>query len=324
LKPAHGSLVALSPTSPGTPIPPRRLLSGLAKSVRTPITLGVAYGVLNMLARSFVPIVTGVAIDRGILRRDRHELLVWGAVMFGLVVFQAATTTLQERSDFATNVGTPYRVMQLVGMHSAELGATLHKRISTGEAVNLGIGDITPIGQALAATSRGLGGVAAIIGVAVITLISAWQLALMVLIGVPTLAWLLTGILTPVRRKQRMVRKQQGELAQLAVDIAGGLRALRGIGGEKHFVQLFRDKSEAVRHMAVEAAGLQARAAAVRTILNGLFSMAIVWLGAHLVLSGKLQVGQLVAFYGYAVFLAALLDDRLDRIPGPGTGFRGT
>lgn len=303
----------MSPTSPDVSTP-RRFMLRLAVGVRTPIALGVAYGILTMLARSFVPIVTGIAIDQGILKRDQHALLVWGAVMFGLVVFQAVTTTLQERCDFATNIGTSYRVMQLVGTRSAELGATLRKRVSTGEVVNLGIGDITPIGQALAATSRGLGGVAAIVGVAVIMLISAWQLALTVLIGVPALVWLLTRILTPVRRKQRAVRQRQGELAAVAVDIAGGLRVLRGIGGEEHYAQRFRDKSQSVRHASVEAAGLQARAAAARTILNGLFSTAVVWLGAHLVLSGELQVGQLVAFYGYAVFLATPLRWMTDSI----------
>jgi ABC-type multidrug transport system fused ATPase/permease subunit len=284
-----------------------RFLLWLAGVLRAPIALGIAYGVVTMLGRSLVPFVTGLVIDRGIIGHNQGELLTLGGVMFGLVLIQAMTTTLQERCDFATNMGASFRTMQLVNRQAARLGATLRERVSAGEVMNIGVGDVTPIGDALASTSRGAGAAVAVVVVAVIMLTSAWQLGLIVLIGTPLIVWLLTKILLPVRRKQREVRKQQGKLSGIMIDIASGLRVLRGIGGEEHYVRLFQSESQRTRAMATDVARQQAGVAGVRVILTGLFSLAVVWLGAHLVLAGQLQVGQLVAFYGYAVFLVTPL-----------------
>ncbi len=284
-----------------------RFLLWLAGGLRAPIVLGVVYGIITMLARSLVPFVTGLVIDRGILGDDQRQLLQWGGVMLALVLLQAGTTTLQERCDFATNMGAAFRTMQQVNGQAARLGATLRERVAAGEVMNIGVGDITPIGTALAATSRGAGAAVAIAVVAVIMLTSAWQLGLIVLLGTPLIVWLLTKVLLPVRGRQREVRAQQGKLSGIAIDIAGGLRVLRGIGGEDHYARLFREESQRTRALATATARLQAGVAAVRTVLTGAFSLAVVWLGAHLVLTGQLEVGQLVAFYGYAVFLSTPL-----------------
>ncbi|MFI6084290.1 ABC transporter transmembrane domain-containing protein [Streptomyces sp. NPDC051217] len=265
------------------------------------------YGIVTMLARSCVPLVTGLIIDRGILGHSQKALLTWGAVMFAVVVLQAATTTLQERCDWANTMRASFRTMQLVNRHAARLGATLRERTSAGEVMNIGVGDITPIGSALAATSRGAGAIVGVVVVAVIMLTSAWQLGLIVLLGTPLIVWLLTKILLPVRRRLREARAQQGALSEIAVDIAGGLRVLRGVGGEEHYAQLFRTESQRARVIATDVARVQGGVAGVRTVLTGVFSLAVVWLAARLVLSGQLQVGELVAFYGYTVFLTTPL-----------------
>lgn len=291
---------------PGSRTPGRYLL-WLARRVSTPITLGVIYGVATMVMRSFMPIVIGVIIDRGVLRHNQRELLIWGGVLFGLVVTQAITTTLQERCDFATNISSSYRVMEMVNQNTAGLGATLQQSVSAGDVMNIGIGDISPIGAALASTSRGIGAAVAIVVVAFVMLSMAWQLGLTVLIGVPLIVWLLTMTLGPVRGRQRQLREQQGELTGFATDLVEGLRALNGVGGERQYGAFYDVESQKTRDMAVSAAGLQARASATRTILNGLLSATVIWLGAHLVLSRELQVGQLIAFYGYAIFLTTPL-----------------
>ncbi|MBB5120278.1 ATP-binding cassette domain-containing protein [Streptomyces eurocidicus] len=261
----------------------------------------------TMLARALVPVVIGLAIDRGLVAHDRPSLWLWSGVLFALVVLQAATTTLQERCDFAVNAGPSFRTMQYVNRHAAVLGADLRKHTSTGEVVNIGTGDIEPIGRALAATSRAAGAVVAIVVVAAVMLSSAWQLGLTVLIGVPLIVWLMTLAVRPLRRRQGALRKQQGELAAFAVDTATGLGVLHGFGGAERFAERYRAESQRTRRLATRTARTEGALAAVKTFLPGALGTAVVWLGAHLVLDGTLTVGQLVAFYGYAVFLATPL-----------------
>lgn len=291
-----------------------RFLLWSAKALRAPIALGTLYAIIRLVSRSFIPLITGIIIDRGIIGRSREELLSWGAAMFGLVVVQAITGTLQMRCDFATEMGALFRTMRLVNRQAAYLGATFRDRISAGEAMNIGVGDIAPIGTAFASISRCASGAVAVIVVAVIMLSMAWQVGLVVLLGVPTIIWVLNRVRGPVRRRQRELRAQQGKLTSIAVDIGGGLRVLRGIGGEEPFAESYRAESQRIRQLGVVLARVRMAPAVVRVILTGMISVSVVWLAADLVLSGHLKVGQLVAFYAYAMFLENPLKSVADTI----------
>lgn len=274
---------------------------------RRPVGWGVVAGVVGMTGRAFVPAALGRAIDRGMLPHDTAALVGWAAVILGLVLVQAAATVVQERCDFASMMGAGLRVLGLVNEKAARAGVTLTGRSYAGEGVAIGTGDIEPIGGALAATSRGAGGLVAIVVVAAVMLLTSWELGLVVLVGVPLVVWLVALALRPLRERQHRVRLQQGTLTALALDTVTGLRVLHGFGGQERFAQRYRDASQQTRRLAVEAARADSVLAAVKSLLPGALGALVVWFGAHLTLTHRLEVGQLVAFYGYSMFLATPL-----------------
>jgi ABC-type multidrug transport system fused ATPase/permease subunit len=78
---------------------------------------------------------------------------------------------------------------------------------------------------------------------------------------------------------------------------------LRGIGGEEVFLGRYRQQSQAVRRAGVKVALPQSTLDASQVLLPGIFVVLVTWLGARLAVTGSLQPGELVAFYGYAAFL---------------------
>ena len=94
-----------------------------------------------------------------------------------------------------------------------------------------------------------------------------------------------------------------GKLTALGADTAAGLRVLRGIGGEAAFFQRYHGRSQEVRRTGVRVALPQSTLDAAQVLIPGLFVVFVTWLGARFALSGKIDVGDLVAFYGYAAFL---------------------
>jgi ABC-type multidrug transport system fused ATPase/permease subunit len=82
-----------------------------------------------------------------------------------------------------------------------------------------------------------------------------------------------------------------------------GLRVLRGIGGEEAFSRRYAAASQEVRAAGVAAARIQSLLEAAEVALAGVFVVAVTWLGARLAVAGRLSVGELIAFYGYAAFL---------------------
>ncbi|MFJ2198106.1 ABC transporter ATP-binding protein [Streptomyces violaceusniger] len=256
-----------------------------------------------MLAQALVPAAVGKAIDAGIIARDQRALLWWGGAVVALGTIQAAAGILRDRAALTTRLGAAYRTAQLIARQAARLGATLPKRVAKGEIVNAGVADIGRLGEALAETARGSGAIVAIAVVAAILLHTSWELGLVVLLGVPLMVGTVSLLIRPLHRRQQRLREQQAELTGRAVDIVSGLRVLRGIGGEEVFADRYRADSQRVRAAGVEVARVEALLEGAKVLLPGLLTTVVVWLGAHYVASGRMGPGQLVAFYGYAVFL---------------------
>jgi ABC-type multidrug transport system fused ATPase/permease subunit len=89
----------------------------------------------------------------------------------------------------------------------------------------------------------------------------------------------------------------------MATDIVAGLRILRGIGGEQTFARNYAQQSQWTRRAAVSAGVWQGAVDATSVLFSGLFLVALTWLGAREVVAGDLSVGQLISFFGYAIFM---------------------
>ncbi|WP_204286955.1 ABC transporter ATP-binding protein [Microbispora amethystogenes] len=299
---------SLPVTDPGTPDArgPLRYLWWVARAQAAPLLAGMGLAVLWWLGQAMVPSALGRAID-AVTAADSGTLLAWSAVLLGLGVLQAVTGVLRHRFAVFTWLSAAYRTVQVTVRQAARLGATLPKRLSTGEVVSVGNSDIAQIGNAMEILLRGAGAAVSIVAVTVILIATSVPLGLVVLIGVPLMAAAVGPLLRPLHRRQHEQRDLQGDLATRAADIVAGLRVLRGVGGEQVFAARYREESQRVRHAGVRVASVESLLEGAQILLPGVLIACVTWLGAHFALDGRITPGQLVAFYGYAVFLIAPL-----------------
>jgi ABC-type multidrug transport system fused ATPase/permease subunit len=110
-------------------------------------------------------------------------------------------------------------------------------------------------------------------------------------------------LLRPLQRREEIERTRTSELTSMATDIVAGLRILRGIGGEQTFARNYAQQSQWTRQAAVSAGVWQGAVDATSVLFSGLFLVALTWLGAREVVAGDLSVGQLISFFGYAIFM---------------------
>jgi ABC-type multidrug transport system fused ATPase/permease subunit len=152
-------------------------------------------------------------------------------------------------------------------------------------------------------TARFAGAVVSFVLVAVVLLRTSVSLGLVVLLGVPLLMLVIAPLLRPLQQRSAHQRQLMGDLSNTASDIVGGLRVLRGIGGEQVFHDRYRRESQTTRRAGVEVARIQSVLDALQVFLPGLFVVVVVWLGARYAVQGRISAGELVAFYGYSAFL---------------------
>jgi ABC-type multidrug transport system fused ATPase/permease subunit len=282
---------------------PGRYLWWIAKGQKATIAGGVTYGIIWMVAQAVMPAVIGKAIDQGINAGDADRLWLWAGVLLLVGVIQAAAGIFRHRFAVFNWLTAAYRTVQVVSRHAVRLGATLPRRIATGEVVSIGASDLAHVGNAIEVMGRAAGAVVAFFVVAAILLEASATLGLVVLLGVPLLLVLLGPLLKPLQKRNMEQREMMGHLNSLASDIVGGLRVLRGIGGEEVFHRRYAIESQKVRRAGVQVGRLQSVLDALQVLLPGIFVVIVVWLGARFAVEGRISPGELVAFYGYSAFL---------------------
>ncbi len=282
---------------------PGRFLWWMAKGQWRTLVMGMLFGIVWMSAQAVMPAVIGRAIDRGVAAKDTGELVRWSMVLLVIGLVQAASGIMRHRFAVTNWLTAAYRTVQLVGRQTVHLGGTLPRKVSTGEVVAIGTSDLSHLGQVMDVSARFAGAIVSFLLVSVILLSTSVTLGLVVLVGVPLLMLVVGPLLAPLQERSAHQRSLMGELSNTASDIVGGLRVLRGIGGEQVFHDRYRRESQATRRAGVEVAKLQSVLDALQVFLPGVFVVVVVWLGARYAVEGRISPGELVAFYGYSAFL---------------------
>ena len=282
---------------------PGRFLWWLAMGQRRTLLGGMAFGIVWMSCQAVMPAVLGRAIDRGVAAKDARELVLWAGVMFAIGVVQAVSGIVRHRFAVTNWLTAAYRTVQLVTRQAVHVGGALPRKVSTGEVVAVGSSDLSHLGNVMDVTARFAGAIVSFLLVSVILLSTSVTLGLVVLIGVPLLMAMIGPMLSPLQRRAAHQRQMMSDLSNTATDIVGGLRVLRGIGGEQVFLERYRRESQATRAAGVQVAKLQSVLDALQVFLPGVFVVLVVWLGARSAVAGQITAGELVAFYGYSAFL---------------------
>jgi ABC-type multidrug transport system fused ATPase/permease subunit len=290
---------------PGTPDlrSPTRFLVWVARGQLGTLTLGILYGVVWMAALAVVPALLGRAIDLGVAEGDTAGLLRWSALILAAGLVSAIAGILRHRVAVVNWLTATYRVQQLLVRQAVRVGASLPRRVPTGEVAAVGSHDAERVGAAMDILARLSGAVVSFVVVAALMLRSSTTLGLLVAVGVPLLSAAVGPVLRPLHRRRARHRELVGALTNVGADTVSGLRVLRGIGGEEAFSRRYAAASQKVREAGVAAARVQSVLDAAEVALPGVFVVAVTWLGARLALAGQISVGELVAFYGYAAFL---------------------
>ena len=264
--------------------------------------LGVFWGCVWMVSLGLVPYAVGRAID-ALSHRDTGAVTGWVGLVMLLTAVNTAGSVLRHRCDTIGRLKADFLTIQLVVRQATRLGARLADQVTAGEVVTIGTADLSQIGELPGAEARGLGSLITIVVVAIVLLSNSLSLGLLVLIGAPALLVCTGPLLSPLHKRAGHYRDRQGELTQRAGDIVSGLRVLRGIGGESAFGQRYHEDSQRVRQAGVRVARLESILPAAEVVLPGILVVGVVWVGARLVVSGGITIGDLVAAYGYVAFL---------------------
>ena len=305
--PAAPVVLSMSPDAP-LPQPPSlgagALLRWLLRRAAVPVTLATLAACTSNIIQAIVPAFLGQALDAGI--ENGLNARVWGigALLLVLFVVYAVGDTMLSYFGVAAWMRTAFDVDRLVGRQVSATGADLSRQVSTGEVATIIASDADYLGKFFEHLPALLGAAASFVVVAVLMLRTSVSLGLIVILGMPLVAAIVTLVIRPLQKRQAVQREAQSAVTTITTDTVAGLRILRGIGGEDVFARRYRDASQELRRRGVEVASSQATLMTLQVLLPGLFAAIVVWVAARMAVAGSLTPGGLITFYGYTAYLS--------------------
>ena len=301
------SMQSMTPDAP-LPQPPSlgagALLRWLLRRAAVPVTLATLAACTSNIIQAIVPAFLGQALDAGIENGLNGRVWGIGALLLVLFVVYAVGDTMLSYFGVTAWMRTAFDVDRLVGRQISATGKDLSRQVSTGEVATIIASDADYLGKLIEYLPALLGAAASFLVVAVLMLRTSVSLGLIVILGMPLVAAIVTLVIRPLQKRQAVQREAQSAVTTITTDTVAGLRILRGIGGEDVFARRYRDASQELRRRGVEVASSQATLMTLQVLLPGLFAAIVVWVAARMAVAGSLTPGGLITFYGYTAYLS--------------------
>lgn len=289
--------------------PGRNVLWRAVGGQRRDVVLGAVLGMGHQTGEALVPVLIGLAIERGVVDGDAPGLLLWLGILAVLYVGLSFSFRFSARAGERAAVTAAHHLRaELVGRVLAPEGGAEEGRLP-GELTNIATEDAKRVGAVAMALIVAFAAAAGLVVSAVALLRVSLVLGLLVLLGTPLLLWLGHLLSKPLERRSETEQERAAQASGVAADLVAGLRVLKGIGAETAAVARYRRVSQDSLAATLRAARAEAWQHGVVTILTGTFIALVALVGGRLAARGDIGLGELVSSVGLALFLVGPLGE---------------
>lgn len=260
----------------------------------------VVLKLIATLCEAGYPVAVGFGVG-AIVARDIAELWSATAALAGLVFIRIALSVAAHVVGKRLEIGLGLRLKRQVAEHVA---ATPGAR-DVGETLEIASEDTTTLSETGNVLVSLVVSSVVYVVVAVFLLAQSPLLGLVIMAAAPILAVGMPMLVKPLSARLARHRELAGGVSAMSVDAARGLTVLKGVGGERVFLDRFAAVSADMRTAGLLVAGVRAVIDGVKIALPALVVVVVLAVGLAQLASGAITSGQLVAFYGLALYLVA-------------------
>ena len=264
----------------------------------------VALGYLGLIGTigfsTLTPWMVKWAIDSGIAGGNRTTL-AWSAS--AIVVFSIGAGLCQYLQSYmgeviAQRVAFDLRRDFFERVQSQSF--SFHDHLETGQIMSRATVDVENCRQFLSLGLLRIGMTAGLfVSISIIMLIANWQLALVVFLSMPLVAYIAIRMSRRTRPLWAEVQQQIGVETSILQESITGIRVVKAFAQEDRQFQKFQDANWAVRDRSLAANRIAAFNQPFLVYVMAGVNLIILLYGGHLVLASSMSVGTLVAFIQY-------------------------
>ena len=279
-----------------------RLLRLYLRPYRNAIIIVVALQFLQSLANLYLPTLNAEIIDNGVVTGNSGYILRTGGVMLGVTLVQVicAIGAVYFGARTAMALGRDLRAG--VFHHVQTFSAREVGHFGTPTLITRTTNDVQQI-QMLVLLSFTMMVAAPIIGVGsvILALKQDVPLSSLLVIIVPVLAVIVGLIVSRMRPLFRLMQKRIDRINQVLREQISGVRVIRAFVRDDWERERFGASNTELFGVSLGVGRLMAFMFPSVMLVVNLASIATLWFGGHLVVSGGMQIGALTAFLSYLV-----------------------
>lgn len=260
----------------------------------------VVLKLISTLCEAAYPVVLGFGVGC-IVARDTAGLWLATGALAGLVLVRIALSVAAHAVGKRLEIGLGLRLKRRVAEHVA---ATPGAR-DIGETLEIASEDTATLSETGNVLVSLVVSSVVYVVVAIVLLMQSPLLGLVILAAAPILAVGMPALVKPLSARLTRHRELAGAVSAMSADAARGLTVLKGVGGERVFLDRFTAVSADMRAAGLRVAGVRALIDGVKIALPALVVVVVLAVGLAQLASGAITSGQLVAFYGLALYLVA-------------------
>ncbi|WP_051815914.1 ABC transporter transmembrane domain-containing protein, partial [Glycomyces tenuis] len=293
------------PPSPADiPTTPWRYLWQVARAQTSRVLLGFLALSVSGTAWILLPWVISKVIDEVIIARSTATLLPWSLALVATAIASSWIFVAGYRFLFMAESHSRVGTVEALTDHLNTAGTGVRGSVSPGEMVNLSTEDTHKTGSFIFQLGFGWMGLVMLAVGTVILWNTDTRLGAVAAGGVFAIGFLVGPLLGRLQHHQIAYRASVATLTGQAADVVGGLRVLRGVGGEAQFSQRYRAASAELREAGYGVATADSWVQGLRASLPLALIAVVTWVGARLALDEAITIGELSAAFGMTALLA--------------------
>lgn len=264
------------------------------------LTTIIVLQVLATVCALFLPDLNASIIDEGVVAGDVGRVWVLGAIMLAISAGQGISSAIAVYMAARLSMGLGaflrakvfIRTQQFSAREVHDFGAPSLITRSTNDVQQVQMVVMMILNMMIGAPIMGVGGI-------IMALRMNVQLSLLLIIVVPIIA-VIMGIAFVLLNP--LFRTQQTRLDKMNLVLREeltGIRVIRAFVRQDEFGQRYTDANDALKTVALRIGAVFAVIFPVVQLVFSSGTVAVVWFGGHLVDSGSMEVGALVAYISY-------------------------
>jgi ATP-binding cassette, subfamily B, multidrug efflux pump len=271
---------------------------------RTPIVVLLGLQLMSTLASLYLPSLNGRIIDEGVAVGDTDQIVRLGALMLAFTVVQilltVAATYLASRTAASTARDLRGSVFDRVSTFSAQevgrFGAPTLISRSTNDVTQVQTVVFMALAMMVTVPIMMVGGI-------VMAVREDAGLSWLMAVAVPLLAVCIGLVLRRMVPQFAIMQKAVDEVNRVLREQITGVRVVRAFVREDQEKARFAEANDDYTGAALSVGKLMALVFPIVMFILNASTVAVMWFGAHRIDAGQMQIGSLVAFMAYLLFV---------------------